>query len=106
MNRVIHIHPAAPAKPVLGAACNGCGLCCLWAPCPVGVWASRRRSGACAALEWDEAESRYRCGVLRAPTQHLLGSQWPRWDRWLRPWVQRQIAAGQGCDAALEATRP
>jgi hypothetical protein len=57
-------------------------------------------------LEWDATDKRYRCGVLRAPTQHLLGRPWPRWDPWLRPWVRRQIAAGQGCDAALETETP
>ncbi|WP_310733062.1 hypothetical protein [Inhella crocodyli] len=81
-------------------------MCCLWAPCPIGMVASRRRQGACAALEWDPDQACYRCGVLRTPTRHLLGWPMPRLDRWLRPWVRRHIAAGLGCDAALEAELP
>lgn len=92
--RVIFLHPEAPAKPALGDACNGCGLCCAYAPCPLGMLLSRRRQGACMALEWTDAERRYRCGVLQAVSQ-----RWPRW-RWI---VQRWIAAGDGCDASLQA---
>ena len=61
---VIHIHPLAPAKPAFGAACNGCGVCCLSQPCPVGMLVSRRRSGACDALRWDESATIYRCGLI------------------------------------------
>jgi hypothetical protein len=67
---------------------------------------SRRRRGACAALRWDDAGRQYRCGVLAEPSLHLLGRAWPRVDAGLRPWVQRGIAAGQGCDAALETEPP
>ena len=54
---------AAP-KPALGEPCNGCGVCCLTEPCPVGMLVSRKRRGACAALRWEEETSRYRCGVV------------------------------------------
>ena len=40
---VIYLHPAAPAKPAVGAACNGCGVCCAWQPCPLGMLVSGRR---------------------------------------------------------------
>ena len=96
--RIIHLHPAAPAKPATGAACNGCGVCCAAEPCPLGMLLSRRRRGACAALEWHEAGARYRCGALSAPA---------RWLPWLpaplaRGLAARWIAAGRGCDADLE----
>ncbi|MBQ0920722.1 hypothetical protein KBW71_20000 [Hydrogenophaga aromaticivorans] len=88
-HQVIHIHPAAPLKPVLGAPCNGCGVCCLAEPCPLGQVISRKRHGACDALRWSDAE-----GVLG-----------PRW-RWaaplLRRLARRWIAAGVGCDATLQ----
>lgn len=90
MRRVVLIQPEAPAKPAVGAPCNGCGLCCLSEPCPLGMVVSRRRAGACTALRWSEAEGRYHCGVL-------AGARQPLW-RWL---VRRWIAAGAGCDAAL-----
>ena len=63
-HQVIHIHAEAPAKPALGAPCNGCGVCCLAEPCPLGQLISRKRLGACDALRWDGALAAYRCGVL------------------------------------------
>ncbi|WP_290877489.1 hypothetical protein, partial [Aquabacterium sp.] len=64
MPRVIHIHPEAPPKPPEGQPCNGCGVCCLAEPCPVGVLVSRRLTGACKALRWSDAGRRYSCGLL------------------------------------------
>lgn len=99
---VIHLHPDAPAKPPAGAACNGCGVCCAWQPCPLGVLASGRRHGACAALRWDDGGRHYRCGLLSAPR-----SVWPRCPAALVPLLQRLarrwIAAGIGCDCSAEA---
>ena len=98
-SRVIYIHPDAPLKPAAGAPCNGCGVCCLAEPCPVGMLVSRRRLGPCAALLWDADQALYRCGVITEP-QRFIGPAWlarvaarvaPRW-----------IAAGQGCDCDLE----
>ena len=43
---VVWLHAEAPPKPAEGAPCNGCGLCCLAEPCPLGVLVSRRRTGA------------------------------------------------------------
>lgn len=87
MTTVIRIHTQAPAKPAVGAACNGCGVCCLSEPCPLGMLVSRRRSGACAALRWHEADARYRCGLIDAqrPWRTAMASRW--------------IAAGRGCDS-------
>jgi hypothetical protein len=89
-HRIIHLHALAPAKPGVGEACNGCGVCCATEPCPVGMLASRRRRGACRLLRWDERQLRYVCGAA------LRG---PRAWRWL---LRRWIAAGQGCDATLQ----
>jgi hypothetical protein len=89
METVIRIHALAPTKPVPGAACNGCGVCCLAEPCPVGMLLSLRRVGPCRALRWrqdsDEAAARYRCGLMA--------------NRVMRPLVARWIAAGQSCDS-------
>jgi hypothetical protein len=93
-HQVIHIHPAAPRKPAEGQPCNGCGVCCLAEPCPVGMVISRKRVGACTALQWHEAEGRYRCGLLMRP------ARWP-WQRLARAWAARVISAGSGCDASL-----
>ncbi len=99
--QVVHIHPDAPPKPAYGGTCNGCGLCCLSEPCPVGIVISRRRHGACDALRWSDGESRYICGMVTDPAEVLE----PRW-RWvtslLRRLSRRWISAGTGCDARLE----
>lgn len=109
----IYIHPLAPPKVTLGAACNGCGVCCLHEPCPLGMVLSRRRSGACGALRWDETLVQYRCGAIVAP-RDVLGQALPRGLRRLAPVLApllrrlglRWIAAGIGCDSSLEVTMP
>ena len=102
--QIVHVHAAAPRKPAFGAPCNGCGICCLAEPCPLGVLISRRRHGACDALRWDGAQSRYRCGAVSEP-EAVLGARW----RWLAaPFARlarRWISAGSGCDARLDAQR-
>ncbi|APW36925.1 hypothetical protein RD110_06730 [Rhodoferax koreense] len=105
--QVIHIHPAAPVKPAFGTPCNGCGVCCLSAPCPVGMLVSRRRSGACSALVWEADDSLYRCGMVRDPLSQLGWRDAPRgWSAWLGRRMRRWIAAGEGCDADVSVERP
>ncbi|MEO8542472.1 MAG: hypothetical protein ABI434_02760 [Burkholderiaceae bacterium] len=107
--RTIAIQPLAPAKPQWGAPCNGCGVCCLSEPCPVGMVVSRRRQGACAALHWDEAGKRYRCGAIEQP-ERVLRRVLPRPLRMfagllaplLASVARRGIAVGTGCDCDLD----
>lgn len=106
---VIHIQPRAASKPPLGAPCNGCGVCCLSEPCPLGILLSRRRRGACEAVRWDEALRSYRCGAL-TDAAGVLRLALPPGLRWLAPVAapglvrlgRRWIAAGLGCDCNLE----
>lgn len=106
---IIHIQPRAPTKPPEGAACNGCGVCCLAEPCPLGVVLSGQRRGACRALYWQEASHQYRCGAIVTP-QETLERSLPHALRWLarptapllRSLALRWIAAGVGCDSSLE----
>lgn len=111
--QTIHIHQAAPQKPAEGATCNGCGVCCLTEPCPLGILLSGRRSGACDALRWSEEGVLYRCGAMTAPREVLRHA----FPRWLRPMAKglsplmarlakRWVAAGQGCDSTLEVAHP
>ena len=102
---VILLRSEAPAKPPVGQACNGCGVCCAAEPCPLGMLLSRRRSGACVALRWTEADRRYHCDVVAAPRR------WLRVLAWLPEAASRRLAlrwigAGRGCDASLQAERP
>lgn len=100
---VILLHPEAPPKPAVGAACNGCGVCCAWQPCPLGVLVSRRRHGACKALWWHEGAAQYRCAMVTGARR-----LWPRLPAWVEAALQRLahrwIAAGIGCDCDAELT--
>jgi hypothetical protein len=107
--QVIHIQPLAPPKPPPATRCNGCGVCCLAAPCPLGILLSRRRDGACVALRWEPGASRYLCGAVAQPAA-VLGSALPARLKFLAHplstvlarWARRWIAAGQGCDSTLQ----
>ena len=113
-HQIIYIQPAAPRKPLLGAVCNGCGVCCLVAPCPLGVLLSGRRKGACDALRWVEdsiGAGVYRCGAIRQPME-VLKQALPAPLRGLAPplaWAlgrlaQRWVAAGTGCDSTVQVS--
>lgn len=98
--QVIWVRPDAPPKPAQGEPCNGCGVCCLSEPCPVGVVLSRRFTGPCAALRWVPQQRIYRCGAL-VPVDGALG--WRRaLKRWRNAWLKRAIFAGQACDCSLQ----
>jgi len=107
--RVIWIRPEAPSKPALGAPCNGCGVCCLAEPCPLGMLVSLKREGACRALQWSEDDRQYRCGMLVHPTRYVgLRTLKPEalLNRLIRRYARRMIAAGIGCDADIEPSPP
>lgn len=106
--RLIWLRVEAPAKPVVGAHCNGCGVCCAAEPCPVARVFLWQRRGACRALVWVEANLHYRCGMLMQPANYLpylpylpnalhvlLGRLIGRW-----------IAVGTACDSDAEAIQP
>lgn len=102
---VIWIRPEAPPKPAVGAPCNGCGVCCLAEPCPLGMLVSLKREGACRALQWSEDDRQYRCGMLVHPTRYVgLRTVKPEGlvNRLIRRYARRMIAAGIGCDADIE----
>jgi hypothetical protein len=105
----LHVEPGAPSKPAVGAPCNGCGVCCLAVPCPLGMLLSRRRRGPCQALQWTPAQAVYRCGAMAGSldvAQRCLPACLQRMAPWLagllRRIAPRWIAAGAGCDSNLE----
>jgi hypothetical protein len=104
-HHIIELHPEAPAKPAEGAACNGCGVCCAWRPCPLGIMSTRSLRGPCAALQWHDAGRHYRCGWMAAPDSQA-GAFARAWARWRARLARRWIAAGAGCDSSLETVRP
>ena len=88
----VALHAAAPPKPSPGALCNGCGVCCSIAPCPLSRLLLGHRTGACPVLRWEDG--RYRCGLVTASSGIA---------RWLpHVFVLRWIAAGSGCDCDAE----
>lgn len=106
---ILHLHPRAPAKPVPGQPCNGCGVCCQYEPCPLGRLLSRRRSGECIALRWDSVDGRYCCGAMTdAPNvlRQIVPGAPQRMARALAPLLvrlaRRWIGLEQGCDCTLE----
>ncbi len=107
--QIIYIQPLAPAKPAIGAPCNGCGVCCLYEPCPLGMLLSRKRTGACVALRWYAPLQLYRCGAL-SHSREVATNSLPFLLRWVTPLLayvlqksaRRWIAAGKGCDSTLE----
>lgn len=110
-HKIIHIEPLAPSKPLLGAPCNGCGVCCLAQPCPIGMVLSGRRHGSCVALRWNAAARLYRCGAIEQPAQVLVDAL-PMALRGMRALLalvvsflaRRSIALDVGCDSDLEVS--
>ena len=108
-HQIIHIQDAAPPKPPEGSPCNGCGVCCLSAPCPLGMVLSGRRTGTCIALRWDDGSQIYRCGAISEP-QAVLRDRLPgllhplasALAPLLAGAARRWVAAGSGCDSSLE----
>jgi hypothetical protein len=102
---IIPIFAQAPLKPGLGEPCNGCGVCCLLEPCPLGVLLSGSRRGECLALRWQSDAMHYRCGAITMPCEvlsHRLPSVLAGFIpvlAWLMgKWARRWVAAGIGCD--------
>lgn len=68
--------PAAlPAKPALGAPCNGCGYCCSREPCALAQEFLRCTSGPCVALERQGGKTL--CGLVRNPLGYLFQAAHP-----------------------------
>jgi len=101
--RTIWLHRDAPPKPLPGAPCNGCGVCCASAPCPLGVLVSGRTSGRCSRLRFDDVASRYRCGLV--PRTPAAGASWVARATagTARVLLRRWIGASIGCDSTVEA---
>lgn len=96
--QTIEIHPLAPAKPTIGAPCNGCGVCCAAEPCPVSLVLLRPIKKPCVALEWDAQAKRYLCGMVMQPS-HYLSWLPSRFNLIATRVFKRWIAADQHCDA-------
>ena len=99
--QLIELHSLAPDKPDYGARCNGCGVCCAAAPCPVAFVFLFQFRGRCRALLWQEDAARYVCGMVSFPDRYV----WLIPENWREPvgrFVATRIAAGDGCDSAAE----
>jgi hypothetical protein len=95
---LIWLRVEAPAKPLAGDQCNGCGVCCASETCPVARVFLWQRRGPCRALLWNEANRHYRCGMLVQASTYLpiLPLSWqPAFSRLVVRW----IAANTVCDS-------
>lgn len=99
--RLIAIHAAAPPKPAPGAPCNGCGVCCAAAPCPLSRVLLGHRDGACPALQWRAGDAHYVCGMATEPAR-FIGWLPQSLGAFAARRCARWIAAGRGCDSTLE----
>lgn len=99
--QVIELHPLAPIKPAYAARCNGCGVCCAAEPCPVAYVFLWQFKGRCRALLWQEAASRYVCGMVVCPDRYV--SLFPQRGRErIGRFFASRIDAEAGCDFAAE----
>ena len=99
--QIIELHVQAPPKPIPGAPCNRCGVCCTVEPCPVAYIFLFQRKGRCRALLWDETSNCYSCGMLVRPDYYsCLIPEFSR--RWMGVFFFSRIAAGKGCDSDIE----
>jgi hypothetical protein len=102
-SRFIELHQQAPPKPLPGAPCNRCGVCCAAEPCPVAHVFLLQLTGRCRALLWQEAQSRYACGMVVEP--HRYSWLVPKiFSAALGAFFAGRIAAGKGCDAQIEVS--
>ncbi len=96
LREAVHGVGGPPRKPAEGQSCNGCGLCCAIALCPLAVELLEAAKAPCPAMEF--AEGRFWCGLARRPSRYL-GT--PRFsDRLLGPMIRTALDIGEGCDAS------
>lgn len=78
-------------------------MCCAAETCPVGRLVFQRKNGPCPALV--RLDAHYACGLAVQPGDHVRFL-----PRRLNPLaaklVRRWIAAGKGCDSAVEIVNP
>jgi hypothetical protein len=99
--QIIRLHQQAPNKPEYGTKCNGCGVCCAAEPCPVAHLLLWQFSGACKALQWQETEQRYQCGMVVEPKKYLR--KLPKaLSPFISRWCAKRIALDIGCDSKVE----
>lgn len=99
--QIIKINAQAPTKPVLGAPCNGCAVCCASEPCPVSLALLWPHNAPCKALVWHEDTKHYRCGMVSEPS-HFVKWLPKRMDKIASKVFKRWIAADTVCDSNVE----
>ena len=98
------------AKPEIGNACNGCGLCCMRKICSAGSFTlglveryGDRVDGPCPALVARD-DGGYDCGLVLRPKDHAPAGRGGAHD--LRKAISLLIGAGVGCDEAGDDDSP
>ena len=95
-----------PTKPPYGAACNGCGLCCMSQPCPLGRSLFDQEEGRCPALEWHAEHGRFSCGLVTRPERYAPCDRLDRFgSRPLSEAAGLTVGVAVGCDAQVQGER-
>lgn len=98
MTQPVRLKDGKAPKPRHGdPVCNGCGLCCLAEPCPLGQIIFGKQSGRCPALE-DHGE-RFACGLVVDPAKYSPVRAAMVGEALLREAAQHFTGTGLGCDA-------
>ena len=89
------------AKPPHGLPCNGCGLCCVSALCPVAESQFGIRPGPCPAI-MPQANGRVLCGIMEDPARFAPEKTARYGAAAVSKSVKLLNGAGQGCDALAD----
>ena len=86
--------------PGYGAACNGCGACCIAMPCQLARDHVGVVEGPCPCLV--KHDDRFLCGLVLEPHRYVIGlSEKPFADAILGPAFAAMLGVGKGCDADI-----
>jgi hypothetical protein len=91
------LQKTAPEKPRKGEQCNGCGFCCAAERCPLAIELIGPGPGPCPALEFDEDNSRFWCGIVKNAS-HYTDIIKPEYEAKFG-FIIAGLYFGTGCDA-------
>lgn len=84
-------------KPPYGSPCNGCGLCCEAALCPLAQHLFGREHGPCPAIE-KQPDGRKACGLVLHPLNYEKRRTLTLGGERMGKSAAHLIGSGYGCD--------
>ena len=83
-------------KPRYGDPCNGCGMCCQEAPCPLGKIIFDQFQGPCPAIELDG--DKVTCGLVANPIAYNFAGVLEYGNEATSQAAALLVGTGVGCD--------